>query len=170
MPSLALFGAGLVFFTVHYLMLRGFYALEQTRTVFFIQCVIAATNIVVAVLLVGRADAPSRPRRRWCSPTPRRTSSGSAVSYAVLRRGLGGLETPALVRFLVRLVARRALVDRRRRLGGRAALRRARRGPGVLLSLLRGGLAGDWRSTSSLFLLLAPADAARARSPPCSTP
>ena len=33
--SLALFGPGLVFFTVHYLMLRGFYALERTRTVFF---------------------------------------------------------------------------------------------------------------------------------------
>ena len=38
-PTLALFGIGLVFFTVHYFMLRGFYALEQTRTVFFIQCV-----------------------------------------------------------------------------------------------------------------------------------
>ena len=28
-PSLALFGVGLVFFTVHYLVLRGFYALER---------------------------------------------------------------------------------------------------------------------------------------------
>ena len=56
-PSLALFGLGLVFFTVHYLMLRGFYALEQTRTVFLIQCVVAATNIVAAVLLVREATA-----------------------------------------------------------------------------------------------------------------
>ena len=37
-PTLALFGVGLVLFTAHYLMLRGFYALEQTRRVFFIQC------------------------------------------------------------------------------------------------------------------------------------
>ena len=55
--SLALFGIGLVFFTVHYLMLRGFYALEQTRTVFFIQCSIAVTNVVVALLLVREATA-----------------------------------------------------------------------------------------------------------------
>ncbi len=56
-PSLALFGVGLVFFTVHYLMLRGFYALEQTRTVFFIQCSIAVTNVVAALLLVREATA-----------------------------------------------------------------------------------------------------------------
>ncbi|QBR94469.1 murein biosynthesis integral membrane protein MurJ [Nocardioides euryhalodurans] len=56
-PTLALFGIGLVFFTVHYLMLRGFYALERTRTVFLIQCVIAATNIAVAVLLVRESTA-----------------------------------------------------------------------------------------------------------------
>ena len=54
-PSLALFGIGLVFFTVHYLMLRGFYALERTRTVFWIQCAVSATNIVVALVLVGLA-------------------------------------------------------------------------------------------------------------------
>ena len=56
-PSLALFGVGLVFFTVHYLMLRGFYALERNRTVFWIQCVVAATNIAVALVLVRATDA-----------------------------------------------------------------------------------------------------------------
>ncbi len=102
-PSMILFGPGLVFFTVHYLMLRGFYSLEQTRTVFFIQCAIAATNIVAAVLLVHRA-------------TPEQTSPalvlaylasyvvGSLVSYLMLRARLGGLQTPDLVRFLVRLL------------------------------------------------------------------
>ena len=49
-PTLAVFGPALVFFTVHYMMLRGFYALEQTRLVFFIQCAISATNIAVAVV------------------------------------------------------------------------------------------------------------------------
>jgi putative peptidoglycan lipid II flippase len=102
-PSMILFGPGVVFFTVHYLMLRGFYALEQNRTVFFVQCAIAVTNVVVALLLVSRA-------------TPAQTSPalvvaylasyvlGSAVSYVLLRNRLGGLETPALVRFLVRLL------------------------------------------------------------------
>lgn len=101
-PSLALFGGGLVFFTVHYLVLRGFYALELNRTVFWIQCAVAATNIAVAIWLVSDADA------EHTSPALVVAYSasylvGSVVSYAVLRRRLGGLRTPTLVRFLVRL-------------------------------------------------------------------
>src|SRR4029079_13218942 len=62
-PSLALFGVGMVLFTAHYLMLRGFYALEQSRRVFCIQCVIAVTNIVAALLLVrGASPAETAPR------------------------------------------------------------------------------------------------------------
>jgi len=100
-PSLALFGAGLLFFTVHYLMLRGFYALEQTRTVFFIQCVIGAVNIGLAVVLVGTTGAA------FTSPALVLAYSGAyavgaAVSFVVLRRRLGGLRVPELVRFLVR--------------------------------------------------------------------
>jgi len=101
-PSLALFGIGLVFFTVHYLMLRGFYALEQTRTVFLIQCVVAAVNIVAAVLLVSRADAAATaPALVWAYACA--YAVGAVLSYAVLRRRLGSLRTPTLVRFLVRL-------------------------------------------------------------------
>ena len=70
-----LFGPGVVFFTVHYLMLRGFYALEQNRTVFFIQCAIAATNVVVAVVLVSRAT-PAQTSPALVVAYPRRTSSG----------------------------------------------------------------------------------------------
>ncbi|HWJ09423.1 MAG TPA: murein biosynthesis integral membrane protein MurJ [Nocardioides sp.] len=54
--SMVLFGLGVVAFTVHYLVLRGFYALERNRTVFWVQCVIAATNIGLALLLVHRVD------------------------------------------------------------------------------------------------------------------
>ena len=56
-PSLGLFGFGLVFFTIHYVVLRGFYALEQNRTVFLIQCVIALVNVTAALLLVREATA-----------------------------------------------------------------------------------------------------------------
>ncbi len=74
-PTLSLFGAGIVFFTVHYLMLRGFYALEQTRTVFLIQCAVGGHQHRRRAR-AGRAQpTTSTPRRRWCSPTPRRTSS-----------------------------------------------------------------------------------------------
>ena len=106
--SMILFGPGVVFFTVHYLMLRGFYALELNRTVFFIQCVIAVTNIVVAVALVHRASAagtsPALVLAYGASYLV-----GSAVSYAMLSRRLGGLETRASVRFLVRLLIATAI-------------------------------------------------------------
>ena len=101
-PSIVLFGPGLVFFTVHYLMLRGFYALELNRTVFYIQCGIAATNVVVALVLVRQATAAQT------SPALVVAFSasylvGSVVSYVVLRGRLGGLQTSTLVRFLIRL-------------------------------------------------------------------
>jgi putative peptidoglycan lipid II flippase len=101
-PSLALFAPGLLCFTVHYLVLRGFYALERNRTVFWVQCAVAATNIVLAVLLVAQASA------RDTSPAliVAYTGSylvGSLVSYLLLRSIVGGLDTALLVRFLVRL-------------------------------------------------------------------
>ena len=55
--SIILFGAAVVVFTVHYLVLRGFYALEKNKLVFFVQCAIAATNITLAMVLVRRVDA-----------------------------------------------------------------------------------------------------------------
>jgi putative peptidoglycan lipid II flippase len=41
---------GIVPFTVQYFQLRTFYAFEDTRTPFFLQCAIAATNIAAAVI------------------------------------------------------------------------------------------------------------------------
>ncbi len=103
-PSLSLFGAGLIFFTVHYLMLRGFYALERTRTVFWIQCAVATTNVVAAVVLVRATNANHTSPSLVLAYTASYLV-GSAISYAVLRRLLGGLQTPALARFLVRVAA-----------------------------------------------------------------
>ena len=102
-PSLALFGAGVMFFTVHYLMLRGFYALERTRTVFWVQCGIAGVNIALALLFVHVTDAEHTSPALVLAYTGS-YAVGAAGSYAVLRRLLGGLETPLLVRFLVRIV------------------------------------------------------------------
>jgi putative peptidoglycan lipid II flippase len=102
-PSIILFGPGIVFFTVHYLMLRGFYALELNRTVFFIQCAIGATNIVAAILLVGRAG-PASTAPALVLAYGASYLLGSAVSYAVLRGRLGGLESGTTLRFLVRLL------------------------------------------------------------------
>lgn len=102
-PTLSLFGAGLVVFTLHYLMLRGFYALEGTRTVFWIQCAVAATNIVVAVVAVPRVS-PLHTAPMLVGAYAASYAVGGLVSWLVLSRRLGGLGSPELVRYVVRLV------------------------------------------------------------------
>jgi putative peptidoglycan lipid II flippase len=101
--ALSLFAPGLVFFTTHYLMLRGFYALERTRTVFGIQCGVAVTNIVLAVALTWHV-VPSRTAQGLVLAYAGSYLVGALSSYSMLRAVLGGLETPTLVRFLVRLL------------------------------------------------------------------
>jgi len=95
--------AGVVFFTVHFLMLRGFYALEQTRTVFWIQCAVGVTNIAAAIALVKLSDDEHTAPALVLAYTAAYVV-GSAISYRTLRRRLGGLETPALIGFLVVLL------------------------------------------------------------------
>jgi putative peptidoglycan lipid II flippase len=137
-PTLALFGPALVFFTVHYFMLRGFYAMEMTRLVFFIQLAVSLTNIGVATALV-----PSRPAEETAPMLVVAYLAsyvvGAVVSFVVLRRTVGGLETPQLVRFLVRMAvlllaagAAAWLVELA--LGGLGER------PGPFVALLRGGL------------------------------
>ena len=143
-PTLALFAPGLVFFTIHYLMLRGFYALEQTRRVFFIQCVISLTNIVLALLLVSRVSAPDTAPALAVAYLGA-YAVGSAISYAVLSRVLGGIETPALVRFLTRMlivVGCAALAAWLVTLGVTSVLGSRADDPQPALSAMRGGLAG----------------------------
>jgi putative peptidoglycan lipid II flippase len=101
--ALALFAPGLVFFTTHYLMLRGFYSLERTRTVFWVQCVIAATNIALAVALT-RGVTPSGTAPGLVLAYDGAYLVGAIGSYSLLRHVLDGLQTPVLVRFLVRLL------------------------------------------------------------------
>jgi putative peptidoglycan lipid II flippase len=139
-PTLALFGPALVPFTVHYFMLRGFYAMEMTRLVFFIQLAVSLTNIVVASVLV--------PLRPLDETAPMLVVAylasyvvGAAASFVVLRRTVGGLETPQLVRFLVRMALVLAAA------GGAAWLAQLSMAglgerPGPWLALLRGGLSG----------------------------
>jgi putative peptidoglycan lipid II flippase len=88
---------------VHYLMLRGFYALEQTRTVFYIQCAIAVTNVVVAVVLV-RMGSPEQTSPALVVAYGASYLVGSIVSYAMLDSRLGGLRGRVLLRFAVRLL------------------------------------------------------------------
>jgi putative peptidoglycan lipid II flippase len=101
--ALALFAPGLFFFTTHYLMLRGFYSLERTRTVFWVQCVIAATNIALAVALTSGVS-PAGTAPALVIAYAGSYLVGAVGSYTLLRHVLGGLETPTLWRFLARLL------------------------------------------------------------------
>ncbi|MFT4265097.1 MAG: murein biosynthesis integral membrane protein MurJ [Nocardioides sp.] len=137
---LALFGGGLVAFTVHYLVLRGFYAREENRVVFAIQCAVALTNVVVALVAVHAVE----PRHVASALVIAYTTSyavGACLSYGVLSRRLGGLRTPVLVRFLVRLVVAVAVAA-----GVCALLLLAvpwlGDASGVALSLVKGGVIG----------------------------
>jgi putative peptidoglycan lipid II flippase len=137
-PTLALFGPALVFFTIHYFMLRGFYAMEMTRRVFFIQLAVSLTNVVVAIALV-----PSRP--------PAETAPmlvvaylasnvvGAGVSFLVLRRTVGGLETPQLLRFLARMAIVLVAAGAATWLVQQAMSGLGDR-PGPLVALVRGGV------------------------------
>jgi putative peptidoglycan lipid II flippase len=100
--TLSLFSIGLFFFTAHYLMLRGFYALEQTRRVFFIQCAVSAANVAAAILLTRDID-PIETAPRLVVAYAIAYAVGAVVSYLQLSRQLGGLAGRRLVRFGARL-------------------------------------------------------------------
>ena len=139
-PTLALFGPALVFFTIHYFMLRGFYAMEMTRLVFFIQLAVSLTNIVVATVLV-----PNRPLEETAPMLVVAYLAsyvvGRSRASSVLQRTVGGLEAPRLVRFLVRMAL--VLVAAGRAPGWWSwALAGLGERPGPLVALFRGRLSG----------------------------
>ena len=102
-PTLALFAVGLFFFTSHYLVLRGFYAIERTRLVFLIQCVVSAVNIALAWTLTRGID-PEQTAPRLVLAYTGAYAVGAVLSYVVLSRQVGGLEERRLGEFLLRLV------------------------------------------------------------------
>lgn len=114
-PSMMLFALGVVVFTVHYLVLRGFYALELNRIVFFVQCAIAATNITLAILFVGRTD-PEHTAPMLVLAYTGAYAVGALLSSIVLLRVLHAGAQPARgggrawVGFVVRLLVAAALV------------------------------------------------------------
>ncbi|GAA3538575.1 hypothetical protein AFL01nite_27440 [Aeromicrobium flavum] len=100
--TISAFALALVMFSLHYVVLRGFYALEDTRTPFFIQAFIAAANIAVAVALTTGA-APIEVSTRLALAYGLAYTAGLAVSATVLSRRIGSLADPETVRFVVRL-------------------------------------------------------------------
>jgi len=102
-PTIAMFGPGLVFFTLQYVLLRGFYALERNKTVFWMQCLVAAVNIVAAVLLV-RHVTPQHTAPALAAAWGLAYFVGSVNAYSRLNRRIGPLRTGLLVRFAIRML------------------------------------------------------------------
>ena len=95
---------GLVPFTVQYICLRTFYALEDTRSTFFLQVVISGSNALLGVVIVTAIDRPS-----WVAAGLGVAYSlayviGVCISFAWLRHRLPGLSAGALVRHCARLL------------------------------------------------------------------
>jgi putative peptidoglycan lipid II flippase len=102
--TISAFAPGLVLFTVHYLLLRGFYADEDTRTPFLIQIGLAATNIAAALAYTSGAPT-DRVATLLALAYATAYLVGALTSVVVLTRRLGPIfDRPTLV-FLLRLGA-----------------------------------------------------------------
>jgi len=104
--TLAVLGAGLIPFTLRYLVNKGFNSMENTRTPFFVEIVFVAVSCLVAVLLILVVKVPAR----WVAPS---LALGYSLGYVVsswlafllLRRAVPALGTASIGAHTVRLIA-----------------------------------------------------------------
>ncbi len=96
------FSIGMIAFTLHYLVLRGFYADEDTRTPFIVQVVIAIVTIIAGVGLT-RAVEPAAVAPMLALTFGLAYTVGAAISTTVLSRRMGHIIDAEMVRFVVRL-------------------------------------------------------------------
>lgn len=102
------FALGLPAFSLYYVLLRGYYALEDTRTPFLQSIVLGAVNIAGAVTAASLLPA------RW-QVTGLAAAYSAAylvtvlVAWQVLSRRLGGLEGRSVLRTAVRVVIAAAI-------------------------------------------------------------
>jgi putative peptidoglycan lipid II flippase len=95
---------GLVPFTVQYICLRAFYALEDTKTTFFLQCLIAGANVALGVAAVLLLDNPALVATGLAFAYSAAYLIGLPISFSRLRRKLGDLNAEELIRHCVRLL------------------------------------------------------------------
>lgn len=101
--TLMAFAVGLIPFTVQFVCLRTFYALEDTRTPFLLQCIIAAVNAVAALALVHLVGNPL-----WTAAALALAYSvsyfvGVQLSWRKLRQHVPGLNGRDLLLHIARL-------------------------------------------------------------------
>lgn len=102
--ALMALGVGLVPFTIQYVCLRAFYALEDTRTPFFLQVVIAGANVALGLAAVALVDRPSLVAAALGLAYSLAYVVGIGLSVSRLRRRLPALDPVELVEHCVRLL------------------------------------------------------------------
>ncbi len=102
--ALMALAVGLVPFTVQYICLRAFYALEDTRSTFFLQCLISGSNVILGVTAVLILNDPGLVATGLAFAYSAAYLIGVLVSFARLRRHLPELNSDDLVRHCVRLL------------------------------------------------------------------
>jgi putative peptidoglycan lipid II flippase len=95
---------GLAPFTVQYLCLRAYYALEDTRTPFFLQLVISSTNVILGVAAVTLLNRSSLVASGLAVAYALAYTIGVVISFQWLRRKLPALDGRALLRYCARLL------------------------------------------------------------------
>jgi putative peptidoglycan lipid II flippase len=101
--TLMAFSVGLVPFTLQYLCLRAFYALEDTRTTFLVQILIASVNVAAALALVLPFDDPHWVAVGLALAYALAYLVGFGLSFRLLGRRLPGLRAAEIGRHCVRV-------------------------------------------------------------------
>lgn len=101
--TLMAFAVGLVPYTVQYVYLRGFYALEDTRTPFLIQGAISGTNVVLALGLMTLSEDPGTVAPRLALAYALAYFLGAWLTHRSLAKRLPKLSGRELVGHLAQL-------------------------------------------------------------------
>ncbi len=101
--ALAAFAVGLVPFTVQFVCLRTYYAIENTRTPFLLQCIIATVNAGGALLLVWWVSDPNLYAAVLALSYSIAYIVGVLVSWQFLKRSVPGIDGADMVLHIVRL-------------------------------------------------------------------
>lgn len=102
--ALVAFAVGLVPFTIQYLYLRAFFAMDNTRTPFLLQLWISGVNAAAALALALPWDDPTTVAARLALAYSISYFVGVAITHVVLRRRLPELPGTATLRHLGRLL------------------------------------------------------------------
>lgn len=103
--TLVAFAFGLVPYTIQYLYLRGYYALEDTRTPFHLQLAISAVNIALAYAFTAVDPDPTRVAPWLAFAFSVSYVVGAVLTHYALKRHLPDISGTALLGHLRQLVA-----------------------------------------------------------------